>query len=166
MNHGGQFFSIWNHHKYLSCFWFILIHMSWMYGKYKYAYSYSAGIDFSRHNLTSTDVTSKVDPRAVRVKRNWISTLLWKVSVDLKSKQIHPFDLHDTMGGRDTVESGYNQHFSWEPHLYKIRPADDQRSFAVQPLIYLLIQIVRPLGRTKKNIQNVERRLSNRDSHR
>ena len=33
------------------------------YDNYKYFYSYSAGIDFSRQNLTS-----KVDPRAVRVK--------------------------------------------------------------------------------------------------
>ena len=28
----------------------------WVYGHYKYVYSYSAGIDFSRQNLTSTDV--------------------------------------------------------------------------------------------------------------
>ena len=30
--------------------------MLWVYGHYKYFYSYSAGIDFSRQNLTSTDV--------------------------------------------------------------------------------------------------------------
>ena len=28
----------------------------WVYGHYKYVYSYSAGLDFSRQNLTSTDV--------------------------------------------------------------------------------------------------------------
>ena len=37
--------------------------MLWDYGHYKYFYSYSAGIDFRRQNLTST-----VDPRTVRVK--------------------------------------------------------------------------------------------------
>ena len=30
--------------------------MLWVYGHYKYCYSYSAGIDFRRQNLTSTDV--------------------------------------------------------------------------------------------------------------
>ena len=30
--------------------------MLWVYGHDKYFYSYSAGIDFSRQNLTSTDV--------------------------------------------------------------------------------------------------------------
>ena len=30
--------------------------MLWVYGHYKYARSYSAGIDFRRQNLTSTDV--------------------------------------------------------------------------------------------------------------
>ena len=37
--------------------------MLWVYGHYKYVYSYSAGIDFRRQSLTS-----KVDSRAVRVK--------------------------------------------------------------------------------------------------
>ena len=37
-------------------FWFIWIPMLWVYGHYKYVYSYSTGIDFSRQNLTSTDV--------------------------------------------------------------------------------------------------------------
>ena len=37
--------------------------MLWVYGHYKYFYSYSAGIYFWRRILTS-----KVDPRAVRVK--------------------------------------------------------------------------------------------------
>ena len=46
--------------------------MLWVYGYYKYVYSYSAWIDFRRQNLTSTDlypraVRTKVDPRAVRV---------------------------------------------------------------------------------------------------
>ena len=36
--------------------------MLWVYDHYKYFYSYSAGIDFSRQNLTP-----KVDPRAVTV---------------------------------------------------------------------------------------------------
>ena len=40
----------------VSSFWFIWIPMLWVYGHYKYLYSYSAGIYFSRHNLTSTDV--------------------------------------------------------------------------------------------------------------
>ena len=30
--------------------------MLWVYDHYKYFYSYSAGIEFSRQNLTSTDV--------------------------------------------------------------------------------------------------------------
>ena len=57
--------------------------MLWVYGQHKYVNSYSAGIDFSRQNLTYTGdklwssecdvcrrqiLTSKVDPRAVRVK--------------------------------------------------------------------------------------------------
>ena len=39
--------------------------MIWVYLHYNYFYSYSAVIDFSRQNLTSTDVnlTTKVDPR-------------------------------------------------------------------------------------------------------
>ena len=37
-------------------FWFIWIPMLWVYGQQKYFHSYSAGIDFSRQNLTSTDV--------------------------------------------------------------------------------------------------------------
>ena len=45
--------------------------MLWVYGQYKYVDPYSVGIDFSRQNLTSTDILStkacKVDPRAVRV---------------------------------------------------------------------------------------------------
>ena len=49
--------------------------MLWVYGQYKYFYSYSAGIDFSCQNLTSTFwrqiLTTNVDPRALRVK-TWI----------------------------------------------------------------------------------------------
>ena len=37
-------------------FRFIWIPMLWVYSYYKYVYSYSAGIDFRRQNLTSTDV--------------------------------------------------------------------------------------------------------------
>ena len=40
---------------FVSCFWFIWIPMLWVYGHQKYFYYYSAGIDFSRQNLTSTD---------------------------------------------------------------------------------------------------------------
>ena len=40
----------------VSAFWFIWMPMSWVYGYYKHIYSCSAGIDFSRQNLTSTDV--------------------------------------------------------------------------------------------------------------
>ena len=48
--------------------------MVWIYGHYKYFYSFSAGIDFKRQNLSESDVyirqilTSNVDPRDVRVK--------------------------------------------------------------------------------------------------
>ena len=55
INHGDQrFFPILNHH---SCF--IWIPMLWVYGHYKYLYSYIVGVDFSRQNLTSTDVRSR-----------------------------------------------------------------------------------------------------------
>ena len=37
-------------------FRFIWIPMLWVYSHYKYVYSYSAGIDFRRQNLTPTDV--------------------------------------------------------------------------------------------------------------
>ena len=40
----------------VSSFRFIWTPMSWVYGHYKYFNSYSAGIDFSRQNLPSTDV--------------------------------------------------------------------------------------------------------------
>ena len=36
----------------VSCFRFFQIPMLWVYGHYKYVYSYSAGVDFSRQNLT------------------------------------------------------------------------------------------------------------------
>ena len=39
-----------------SSFRFIWIPILWVYDLYKYFYSYSAGIDFRRQNLTSTDV--------------------------------------------------------------------------------------------------------------
>ena len=45
-----------------SSFCFIWIPILWVYGHYKYFYYDSAGIDFRRQNLTS-----KVDPRTVRV---------------------------------------------------------------------------------------------------
>ena len=47
--------------------------MLWVYGRYKYFYSHSVGIDFSHQNLMSTDdrhcqiLTTKIDPRAARV---------------------------------------------------------------------------------------------------
>ena len=41
---------------FVSSLRFIWIPMLWVYDHYKYCYSYSAGIDFRRHNLTSTDV--------------------------------------------------------------------------------------------------------------
>ena len=41
--------------------------MLWVYDHYKYFNSYSAGIDFSHQNLTSTE-SHKVYPRPVRVK--------------------------------------------------------------------------------------------------
>ena len=39
----------------ISFFCFIWIPMLWVYGHYKYVYSFSAGIDSRRQNLTSTD---------------------------------------------------------------------------------------------------------------
>ena len=41
---------------FVRSFWLIWIPMLWVYSLYKYVYSYSAGIDISRQNLTSTDV--------------------------------------------------------------------------------------------------------------
>ena len=40
----------------VSSFHFIWIPILWVYGLYKYFYSYGMGIDFRRQNLTSTDV--------------------------------------------------------------------------------------------------------------
>ena len=40
----------------VSTFWFIWIPMLWVYGRYKYFYSHSAGSDFRHQNMTSTDV--------------------------------------------------------------------------------------------------------------
>ena len=40
----------------ISSFWFIWIPMLWVYDHYKYLYFYSAGVDFKRQDLTSTDV--------------------------------------------------------------------------------------------------------------
>ena len=63
-----------------------------VYDHYKYVYSYSAEIDLRRQNLTSVDVklrlTSKVDPRAVRVYDSgikYVHTLqkLMKFSFDI-----------------------------------------------------------------------------------
>ena len=53
----------------VSFFHFIWIPMLWVYDQVKYFYNYSAGIDFRRQNVTSTDVKSsgKVDTRTVRV---------------------------------------------------------------------------------------------------
>ena len=55
------------------------IKYNYMYSRAYRFYSYSAGIYFSRQNLTSTDrrqiLTSKIDPRTVRVK-------LFKMAVD------------------------------------------------------------------------------------
>ena len=48
----------------VSSFRFIWIPMLWVCGHYESFHSYSAGIDFRRQILTS-----KVDPRAVRVKQ-------------------------------------------------------------------------------------------------
>ena len=41
--------------------------MLWVYGHYKYVYSYKAGIDFSRQNCRRQILSTKVDPRSVRV---------------------------------------------------------------------------------------------------
>ena len=58
----NEFSSIWNHHKRLSQLFPIHLN-TYVYGHYKYCYSYSAGIDFRRQILTT-----KVDLRAIRVK--------------------------------------------------------------------------------------------------
>ena len=60
----------------LSSFWFSWITMLWVYGHYKYFYSYCAGIDFGPHNLTSSVcrrqiLTSNVNPHALRVEPSW-----------------------------------------------------------------------------------------------
>ena len=51
--------------------WLFPIHFNsyvlWVYNQYKYIYSYSAGINFRRQILTS-----KIDPRAVRVKKVFV----------------------------------------------------------------------------------------------
>ena len=52
----------------VSPFWFIWIPMLWVYNHYKYVYPYSAGIDFSLGIWRIQIPTTKVDPRAVRVK--------------------------------------------------------------------------------------------------
>ena len=54
-----------------SSFWFIWISLLWVYDLWKYFYSYSVGIDFSRQNLTSTDVRFwrlKLIPNPLRMK--------------------------------------------------------------------------------------------------
>ena len=58
INHGHQsFFQFVIIINFLvSSFRFIWIHMVWVYGHYKYCNSFSAGTDFMRQNLTSTDV--------------------------------------------------------------------------------------------------------------
>ena len=55
----------------VNSFRFIWIPMLWVYGHYKYFYSYRAGIDLSR-------LTSEVDPRTVRVKLYYSSIHLIK----------------------------------------------------------------------------------------
>ena len=53
----------------VSSFWFIWIPMLWVYGHYKYVDSYSAAIDFSRQNLTLTDLRfCRLKSISVRVK--------------------------------------------------------------------------------------------------
>ena len=55
----GGVFSIWNRPKCLIQVMPIHLNtydMLWVYGYYKYFKSYSEGVDFSRQNLTSTDV--------------------------------------------------------------------------------------------------------------
>ena len=44
----------------VSSFWFIWIPMLWVYDLYKYFYSYSAGMDFRRQNLTLQSSDSDV----------------------------------------------------------------------------------------------------------
>ena len=69
-NHGDQkvlFKFVISINVLVSLFRFIWIPMFWVYGHFKYFCSYSAGIDFNRDNLTSTDV------------RFWRSTLIVKI---------------------------------------------------------------------------------------
>ena len=58
----------------VSSFWFILIHMLWFCGHYTFFNSFSAGIDFRRQNLTSTDVRFwrlKTVPALKGLEVNW-----------------------------------------------------------------------------------------------
>ena len=50
----------------VSSFWLIWIPMWWVYGHYKNNYFYSAGIDFRRRHLTSTDVRFRVRFRRLK----------------------------------------------------------------------------------------------------
>ena len=59
----------------VSSFWFIWIPMLWVCDHYKYCYSYSAGIDFSRQNLTSTDV------RLNEWMNEWMNAILYSACI-------------------------------------------------------------------------------------
>ena len=104
-NHGNQrvFEIIIN----ASSFRFIWISMLQVCGDYKYFYSFSAGIDMIRQNLTSTDcrrqiLTNKVDPRALRAK---ICTAEFILLVSI----FHSFEA----GIADKISG-----FKWWKHLY------------------------------------------------
>ena len=55
--------------------------MLWVYDHYKYVYSFSAGIDFRRQNLTSTD-----DLCAERIKQN--SGVNHNIGIQIKRKEL------------------------------------------------------------------------------
>ena len=72
---------------FVGSFWIIWIPMSWVYDSYKYFCSYSAGIEFRRQILST-----KVDPRAVRVRYHLLNML--KIKCDINQQYLKTVDLH------------------------------------------------------------------------
>ena len=75
--------------------------MLWVYDQYKYFYPYSAGIDYRRHNLTSTDVRLwrlRYIPAQYGLCKKWnlVARILYTLSADLCSLQ-SAFDLANAM---------------------------------------------------------------------
>ena len=71
----------------VSIFWFIWIPVLWFYTDYKYFNSYSAGIDFRRQNLTSTDVRFR-RLKSISALKGLIDNFYWYTNL---------FYLHETV---------------------------------------------------------------------